>query len=147
MLYEKYLNAINEKREKILGVADAIWDTPELAFGEYRSSETLQKALEEEGFAITRSIAGIPTAFRAEFGSGRPAIGILAEFDALPNLNYQAGVTEPLFRADAQNGHGCGHRSEKIRAGNRKGQHHAFRLPRRGKRRRQGLYGKGRNLQ
>ncbi|MCQ2420053.1 MAG: amidohydrolase [Clostridia bacterium] len=109
MLYEKYLNAINEKREKILGVADAIWDTPELAFGEYRSSETLQKALEEEGFTITRGIAEIPTAFRAEFGSGRPAIGILAEFDALPNLNYQAGVAEPIFRTDAQNGHGCGH--------------------------------------
>lgn len=107
--YETYLKKIDENREKILSVSDAIWDTPELGFGEYRSSEMLQKALEEEGFRITAGLAGIPTAFKAEFGSGRPAIGILAEFDALPNLNYQAGTTEPVFRDDVQNGHGCGH--------------------------------------
>ena len=109
MKFETYLKKIDENREKILAVSDFIWDTPELAFGEYRSSQKLQDALQEAGFRITTGLAGIPTAFKAEFGSGKPAIGILAEFDALPNLNYQAGVAEPLLRNDTQNGHGCGH--------------------------------------
>ena len=109
MEFENYLNVIEENREKILAVADSIWETPELAFGEYRSSETLMQALESFGFRITRGVAGIPTAFKAEYGSGRPAIGILAEFDALSALNYEAGRSEPVYRTDVQNGHGCGH--------------------------------------
>lgn len=109
MQFEQYLKKIDEFAAEITGVSDAIWDTPELGFGEYKSSATLSDALERHGFRITKGLAGIPTAFKAEFGSGKPAIGLLAEFDALPNLNYEANVAEPVFRTDMQNGHGCGH--------------------------------------
>ena len=109
MQFERYLKKIDEFAAEITGVSDAIWDTPEPGLGEYKSSALLMTSLESHGFRITKGLAGMPTAFRAEFGSGRPAIGILAEFDALPNLNYQADTVEPVFREDAEYGHGCGH--------------------------------------
>ena len=109
MDFEKYFAAIDANREKILAVSDAVWETPELAFGEYESAETIIRALEDLGFRVTRNVADIPTAFTAQFGSGKPSIGILAEFDALSALNYEAGKAEPVYRTDAENGHGCGH--------------------------------------
>ena len=109
MQYAEFLNEIDRCAQEIIGVSDAMWDTPELGFGEYASSAMLSDALERHGFRITKGLADIPTAFKAEFGFGRPAIGLLAEFDALPNLNYCFGVTEPILRTDAKNGHGCGH--------------------------------------
>ena len=62
-----------------------IWANPELGFLEYKSSGLLQEHLKEKGFEIEAGVAGMPTSFVATYGSGSPVIGILAEFDALPD--------------------------------------------------------------
>ena len=99
---------IDEKRAELIETANYLWDHAEPAFLEFQSAERLCSVLAREGFAVTRGLAGIRTAFSASFGSGRPVIGILGEFDALAKLGQKAGVTEPC--PDGQSyGHGCGH--------------------------------------
>ena len=94
----------------IEAAADALWDFAEVRYEEARSSAYLKEMLEEHGFDITHdTVAGIPTAFIAEIGSGEPVIGILAEYDALPGLG-NAAVPRKQPRADGlTSGHGCGH--------------------------------------
>jgi len=85
-----------------------IWSNPELGFLESFSSSLLQKELEENGFVIEKGVAGMPTAFVATYGSGKPVIGILAEFDALPGLSQDTvPYRKPLVEGGS--GHGCGH--------------------------------------
>lgn len=85
-----------------------IWRNPELGFLEKESSALLQKHLEENGFVVEAGVAGMPTAFVATYGSGKPVIGILAEFDALPGLSQDTvPYRKPLV--ENGNGHGCGH--------------------------------------
>lgn len=109
MLYEKYLKIIDEKRDKVTGVSDGIWDNAEIRYHEFKSSKILSDALEEEGFMVERGIGGMPTAFKAVYGNGHPAIGVLAEFDALEGLNQKAGATAPENIPGPDVGHGCGH--------------------------------------
>jgi len=75
---------------------------------EYRSAELLAGELEKSGFVVEREVAGMPTAFSARYGSGRPVVGILAEYDALGGLSQQP-VAEPSPVAKGAPGHGCGH--------------------------------------
>ena len=103
-----YLSIIDEKRAFLDELSDAIWDSPELAFTEYKSAEALIRALEAEGFRVARDLAGISTAFSGRFGSGSPVIGILGEYDALSGLGQQAGATRPEPNGKPA-GHGCGH--------------------------------------
>ena len=77
------LAAIEEKRNTIIHVADSIWEYAELSLQEYKSCALYCEVLEKEGFQVDRGICGIETAFSASFGSGRPVIGVLAEYDAL----------------------------------------------------------------
>ncbi|OAI51421.1 amidohydrolase [Planctomyces sp. SCGC AG-212-M04] len=88
--------------------ATQIWDWAEPGYQEVKSSKLLADWLESSGFRVTRGIAGIPTAFVAEFGAGKPVIGILGEYDALPGL-AQESVPERQPRAGNGYGHGCGH--------------------------------------
>ncbi len=85
-----------------------IWDNAELGYKEVKSSELLQNTLKVNGFNVQSGVADIPTAFVATFGSGKPVIGILAEFDALPGLS-QTAEPEKKARAGKTAGHGCGH--------------------------------------
>ena len=103
------LAAIDTVAADICRVSDAIWDVPELGFQEFRSAALQIDLLKQMGFAITEQVGNIPTAFSARFGSGKPVIGILGEFDALAGLSQKAGVPqrEPVV-PDAP-GHGCGH--------------------------------------
>ena len=103
-----YLSIIDEKKDFLDELMDAIWETPELAFKEYQSARTLKLALKSEGFQVEEKLAGIETAFSGRFGSGKPVIGILGEFDALSGLGQEAGITEA--KPDGKPcGHGCGH--------------------------------------
>jgi aminobenzoyl-glutamate utilization protein B len=86
----------------------AIWEWAEPGYQETRSSALLAERLEAAGFRVTRGVAGIPTAFTAEIGSGTPVLGILGEYDALPGLS-QAAVPYRQPREDVEYGHGCGH--------------------------------------
>ena len=70
---------IDSKASEFAALSDAICDYAELAFTEHQSAEALCRQLEKEGFAVTRGVAGIETAFTARYGSGKPVIGILGE--------------------------------------------------------------------
>ena len=101
--------AIEEKAELIARTADSIWGFAELSLQEERSAALYCKTLEDEGFTVERGVCGIPTAFSASFGTGRPVIGILAEYDALSGLSQKGGslIREELVPGGC--GHGCGH--------------------------------------
>lgn len=103
------LEAIEEKRDTVIRVADSIWEYAELSLQEYKSCALYCEVLEREGFQVERGISGIETAFSASFGSGKPVIGILAEYDALSGLSQRAGATERKEIVSGGNGHGCGH--------------------------------------
>jgi len=76
---------------------------------EFKSAALYEEVLEKEGFRVEKGICGIETAFSASFGSGRPVIGILAEYDALSGLSQVAGGTERKEIVSGGCGHGCGH--------------------------------------
>jgi aminobenzoyl-glutamate utilization protein B len=89
-------------------VSRQIWEFAEVGYKEVKSASLLKQELREAGFTIEENIGGIPTAFSAIWGQGKPVIGILGEYDALPELSQDA---TPVRRALAagQPGHGCGH--------------------------------------
>ncbi|MDL2272837.1 amidohydrolase [Desulfovibrio sp. OttesenSCG-928-I05] len=91
--------------------SDAIWEFAELGLTEDKSSQLLADLLEKEGFTVTRGVAGMPTAFVAEavIGTGKPVIGFLAEYDALPMLSQKAGAARHDPLVPGAPGHGCGH--------------------------------------
>ena len=99
---------IDARRSAYTNVADQIWSFAELGYQEQKSSALLQEQLRSAGFAVQSAVAGIPTAFVATYGSGKPVIGVLAEFDALPGLS-QAAVPERRPIVEHAPGHGCGH--------------------------------------
>ena len=128
---DEYIKEISEKidskKEYYAKISNKICEFAEPRFQEYKSSELLQQSLKEEDFSVKANLAGEETAFIAEYGSGKPVIGFLGEFDALPGLSQKADATE---RIPAQNlkcesesereqkqgseyvnncGHGCGH--------------------------------------
>lgn len=103
------LEAVESLRPEIMDMSMELWEYSEIALRESRSAEYLAVVLEEEGFLVERGVAGMPTAFVASFGTGSPRIGILAEYDALPNIG-NAVVPEKAPREDENpHGHGCGH--------------------------------------
>lgn len=90
-------------------ISDAIWSYAELGMQEFKSSALLASTLEAEGFKIERGVAGMPTAFVASYGSGKPVIAILGEFDALPMLSQKGRVSKQDPIITGAPGHGCGH--------------------------------------
>ena len=89
---EQVWRLVDERREEYAALSDRVWGMPELCYNEHRSVAEHVAMLEAEGFAITRDVAGIPTAVMGEFGEGGPVIAILGEYDALPGLSQEAGV-------------------------------------------------------
>ncbi len=100
---------IDAKRARYADVAKQIWDFAEVGYQEQKSSALLQAELKSAGFQVTAGVAGIPTAFVASYGAGRPVIGIVGEFDALPGLSQQAGSASRNPVVQNAPGHGCGH--------------------------------------
>ncbi|MEM2996057.1 MAG: amidohydrolase, partial [Candidatus Bathyarchaeia archaeon] len=95
-------------RSRLVGLSDRVWELAELGLVEYESSKLLADELEGWGFRVMRGVAGMPTAFVAEWGSGRPVIGVMGEYDALPGLSQRpVPYREPLV--EGAPGHGCGH--------------------------------------
>jgi len=106
---EKMIKSLDAKHAHYADVANQIWGFAELAFQEKKSSALLQMELEKAGFKMEKGVAGMPTAFIATYGSGKPIIGILGEFDALPELSQEAFVPERKIKINEAPGHGCGH--------------------------------------
>ena len=84
------ISAVNDRYDQFKKIAMDIWGYAEVGYKEKESSALLQRTLKENGFDVQAGVAEIPTAFVASFGSGKPVIGILAEFDALPGLSQHA---------------------------------------------------------
>ncbi|MDC6363889.1 MULTISPECIES: amidohydrolase [Flavobacteriaceae] len=101
------LNGLDAKTQKYGDIAHEIWELAEMGYLEEKSSALLQTTLSEAGFTIKKGIAGIPTAFMAEYGSGFPVIAVLGEYDALPGLSQQAVAEKKSANKAA--GHACGH--------------------------------------
>jgi aminobenzoyl-glutamate utilization protein B len=100
--------SVAQRQDELIQLSDQIWALAEVAFEETESARLLADYAEGEGFRVDRGVSGMPTAFIAEYGSGKPIIGILGEFDALPGLSQQATPDKnPLDEGKA--GHGCGH--------------------------------------
>ena len=102
------LNSISKQEKELITISDKVWSYAEIAMREHQSAKTLSDYAEKQGFNVTRNVAEIPSAFIAEYGSGKPIIGILGEFDALPGLSQKAIPYKEALKADAA-GHGCGH--------------------------------------
>ena len=101
--------SVDAMAELYCDIADRIWNNPELSLKEYHAASLYCETLRELGFTVTEKLCGIETAFCGSYGSGKPVIGILGEFDALSGLSQQACTAdrEPLVPGGA--GHGCGH--------------------------------------
>lgn len=106
---QKLYDIIEEKAPLLTGLSDKIWEYAELSMLEYKSAAEYIDLLKAEGFTVQEQLCGIPTAFSGTYGSGRPKIGILGEYDALSGLSQEAGVTEYRPFVDGGNGQGCGH--------------------------------------
>ncbi len=99
---------IDGKYEAYKNIALQIWGFAEVGYKEVKSTQLLQETLKNNGFTIESGVAEIPTAFVASYGSGKPVIAILAEYDALPGLSQEANAEKKSINGiDA--GHGCGH--------------------------------------
>jgi aminobenzoyl-glutamate utilization protein B len=99
---------IDGHASEMTALSDEVWRYAETALKETRSSKALADYAERQGFRVTRGVANMPTAFVAEFGSGKPVIGIMGEYDALPGISQKAQPTKDPLVAGAP-GHGCGH--------------------------------------
>jgi aminobenzoyl-glutamate utilization protein B len=106
--HEIAVQFLDDRSETLSALAADIWRHPEAGFKEVYASDLLGRAFEDAGFRLRKPVAGIPTAFVAEFGEGTPVIGVLGEYDALPGLSQKmSAVREPFV--DGGPGHGCGH--------------------------------------
>ncbi|HEY9226177.1 MAG TPA: amidohydrolase [Gemmatimonadaceae bacterium] len=102
------IRGLDAKKDTYTGIAQQIWSFAELGFQETKSSALLQNELKNAGFTVKTGVADEPTGFIASYGSGKPIIAIVGEFDALPGLSQRAvPERQPISAGGA--GHGCGH--------------------------------------
>ena len=107
-LKKEVIASVEIQKEELITVSDKIWAAAEIAFQEKVSAETLIAYAKANGFNVEEGVADTPTAFIASYGSGKPVIGILGEFDALPGISQKA-VHEKTPLVQGAAGHGCGH--------------------------------------
>jgi aminobenzoyl-glutamate utilization protein B len=105
---EVALKWIEDHESQLIGVSDKIWDLAEVGLQENESAALLQKLLAENDFSVQAGVSGMPSAFVATWGSGKPVIGFLGEYDALPGLSQKRCPTRDPVKSGAP-GHGCGH--------------------------------------
>jgi len=107
-LKERAFDWIISNEERLIEISDKVWELAELGLIETKSSKLLADELGKHGFKVHRGIAGMPTAFVASWGEGKPVIGIMGEYDALPGISQKkVPWNEPLHLGKP--GHGCGH--------------------------------------
>ncbi len=98
-LKRKAVQFIDQRAAHMNDLAQRIWDTPEMGLEEHKSAGMLVDELRSAGFEVETGVSGMPTAFVAKWGKGRPNIAVIAEYDAVPNCG----------RKKTDDGHGCGH--------------------------------------
>lgn len=105
---EVLIKSIEKHQNALIKISDEIWNAAETAFEETESSKILSDYAEKQGFTVERGVAQMPTAFVATYGSGKPVISVLGEFDALPGLSQNSVPTKSPIK-EGNPGHGCGH--------------------------------------
>jgi len=103
------IDEVDALEDEISNMSMELWNYSEIALREVKSAEFLANTLEQAGFKVERGVADMPTAFVAEWGSGGPVIGILAEYDALPNIGNDPVPLKQAREDGHAHGHGCGH--------------------------------------
>ena len=102
------LDLVAKQRSDLITLSDRVWELAETALREEQSAKVLADYAQAKGFTVQRGVAGMPTAFAATYGQGRPVIAIMGEYDALPGISQKASIVkEPL--QEGAGGHGCGH--------------------------------------
>jgi len=105
---QEIIHWLDENQSPYIEMADQLWRTPELPWREFKSSHLQADYLESKGFSITWDIGDLNTAFVAEWGEGKPILGFIGEYDALPGLSQKLQPTKEAIVDDGP-GHGCGH--------------------------------------
>ena len=100
--------SVEQQKDQLIATSDAIWEAAETSLEEFKSSKRLKDYARANGFTVTENVADISTAFIASYGSGRPIIGILGEFDANAGISQKRQPTREA-RIEGGAGHGCGH--------------------------------------
>ena len=100
---------IEDKKDKYFNASNQIWEFAETRFNSPKSADVLIKLLEDEDFTVKRDISRMENAFIGTYGTGKPVIGILAEYDALGNLSQVEDLPTRKFKVENGAGHGCGH--------------------------------------
>lgn len=109
MLKKQGIDWIEKNKVSLLEISNLIWENPELSMQEYYASSLLTSYLNKEGYKVQREVAGMPTAFIAEYGTEGPVIGFNCEFDALPGLSQDKDKAYACSMREGAPGHGCGH--------------------------------------
>ncbi|UCG36860.1 MAG: amidohydrolase [Candidatus Bathyarchaeota archaeon] len=99
---------IESNEKSLVEISDKIWKFAELGLVEFKSSALLCGEFEKHGFKVEKNVAGMPTCFIATFGGGKPTIGIMGEYDALPGMSQKPLPLEAPIDPEKP-GHGCGH--------------------------------------
>src|SRR5688500_7762737 len=102
------IKSVEKHQAELIKLSDASWAYAETALKEQKSAKVLADYAEAQGFKVKRGVAELPTAFIAEYGTGKPIIGIMGEFDALPGISQKAQPVKEALVPGA-GGHGCGH--------------------------------------
>jgi len=105
---ENVLAYLEAGKDKLTELAKEMWKHPELGVEEFQASKLIADALEQAGFSVSMGVGQMPTAFVASWGEGKPIIGILGEYDALPGLSQKLSATRESIEEGGP-GHGCGH--------------------------------------
>ncbi|MEA5039961.1 MAG: amidohydrolase [Clostridiaceae bacterium] len=100
---------IEQNQHIFTDLSDQIWALAELSLLEYQSMDAYVKVLKKLDFAVETGVAGVKTAFTGTYGSGKPIIGILGEYDALSGLSQESGIAKRQELQKGGCGHGCGH--------------------------------------
>lgn len=110
-LKQELVTGIESRTKLVQEMVDSIFSFAEPGFQEYRTSAYITGILEDNGFAIEHGISGIPTAWKATWGEGKPVISLGSDIDALLGLSQAPGVTEITPLVQGAPGHGEGHNS------------------------------------
>jgi aminobenzoyl-glutamate utilization protein B len=108
-LKREAIQQVESRRTFTQHIVDSIFSFAELGFQEFETAAYVTGLLEKEGFQVTRGVAGMPTAFVATWGTGKPVIGFMADIDGLPETSQKPGVAYHTPLIPNGPGHGEGH--------------------------------------
>ena len=100
---------VDRYQEDVIKIGDTVWEYAEAGMKEYKTAKFYTEFFQEKGFKVEVGMADMPTAFVASWGEGKPIVGFLGEFDALPLLSQEAACPVKTPIVEGAYGHGCGH--------------------------------------